>query len=482
MSRIVTNIQSLVSQRVLLQNNRDLNTSMTRLSTGLKINSGKDDPAGLIASEALRAEKKALSASIENIGRANNVIATAEGGLMEINKLLLELETLVDKSANKTGISDTERNANQLQIDSILQSIDRFANTTEFQGKRLLAGELDYDVSAVATSALARVQINGAKIPNDSFRDVEITVTGSAQLAQLNYTASAVTGGTVSVEIAGNKGTEVITFTSGTTVSEMATAITAAKEVTGVSAVASAGSGLQLFSTAFGSSQFVTVGVIEDDGSNFATALQNGDGGDGKDFGRDATVMINGNSAVADGLRASMRSSVLSLDVDLTRDFGTLADPANPSTTFSVLGGGADFMISPTVNLAGVAALGIPSVTTSNLGSTNTGFLSSLATGKVNALNSGNYQQAQEIVREAQQQVSFLRGRLGGFQKNTLETTESSLRVTLENVSAAESSIRETDFAEETSKLTRSQILVQAATRSLQLANNNPQNVLSLLG
>jgi flagellin len=469
-----------VSQRVLLQNNKDLNTTMTRLSTGLKINSGKDDPAGLIASESLRAEKVALNASLYNIERANNVVATAEGGLVEINRLLLDLEDLVDKSANETGISETEREANQLQIDSILQSIDRFANTTEFQGKRLLAGELDYDLSAVATADLERVQINGAKISNNSFRSVDISVTASAQVANLSYGATDVTGGPVTIEVAGNNGTEVMTFTSGTTTAEMATSIQASKAVTGVSAT-DTGSGLELYSTAYGSSQFVSVNILDDQSTNFSGNLASGDGGDGKDYGRDATVMINGNAAVADGLKASMRSAVLSLDVNLSETFGTMGG-GSTTTTFDILGGGADFMISPTVNLSSLAAIGIPSVTTSNLGDTNQGFLSSLATGKDNAIASGNFETSQKIVREAQKQVAFLRGRLGGFQKNTLETTANSLRVTLENTSAAESMIRETDFAQETSNMTKSQVLIQAATRSLQMANSNPQNVLALLG
>lgn len=485
MSRIVTNVPSMIAQRVLRNNNSQLNTSLNRLSTGFKINAGKDDPAGLIASEALRSEKTALNAAMYNISRANNVIATAEGGLVEINKLLLELEDLVDKSANSSGISEDERDANQLQIDSILASIDRFANTTEFQGRRLLSGELDYDTSAVNSSLLQGVSINAARVPNGEYRDVKVEMTASAQVATMLYTASAVSGtgsgNSVTIEVVGNKGTEVITFGSGTTVTEMARAINASKELTGVSATASAGSGLQLFSTNYGSSQFVSVNIIEENGTNFSTSLQRGDGGDTKDYGRDATVRINGNAAVTDGLHASIRTSVLSLDIDLSESFGTMGS-GSTETEFYILGGGSNFMISPTVNLAGLSSLGIPSVTTSNLGNVADGRLSTLATGKNNALSSGNHDVAQRIVREAQSQISFLRGRLGAFQKDTLDTTMNSLLVTYENTSAAESTIRETDFATETANLTRSQILVQSATNTLRMANSNPQNVLALLG
>ena len=99
MSRINTNIQSLLATRVLNKNSRALNQSLERLSTGLRINRGKDDPAGLIASEGLRSSKVAITAAIDNANRANNVIGIAEAGLDEVNRLLLELENLVDRSA-----------------------------------------------------------------------------------------------------------------------------------------------------------------------------------------------------------------------------------------------------------------------------------------------------------------------------------------------------------------------------------------------
>ncbi|RMD64654.1 MAG: flagellin, partial [Planctomycetota bacterium] len=138
MSRINTNVQSLIAQRVLNQNNRSLSTSLERLSTGLRINRGADDPAGLIASENLRAEKSALSSAISNTERAEQVINIAEGGLQEVSGLLNELQGLVTATANDAGLSSEEKKANQLQIDSILQTIDRLANSTSFQGTKLL--------------------------------------------------------------------------------------------------------------------------------------------------------------------------------------------------------------------------------------------------------------------------------------------------------------------------------------------------------
>ena len=121
MSRINTNVESLIARRTLDINNASLNKSLLRLSTGLRINSGRDDPAGLIASETLRASIRATSTAIDNAIRADTIISVAEGGLQEISSLLLDLESLVDQSANEAGITAGEVSANQLQIDSILQ-------------------------------------------------------------------------------------------------------------------------------------------------------------------------------------------------------------------------------------------------------------------------------------------------------------------------------------------------------------------------
>ena len=105
MSRINTNIQSLIARRTLGINNAALNQTLERLSTGLRINSGKDDPAGLIASETLRSSMRAISQAIDNAIRADTIISVAEGSLQEVSSLLLELEALIDQSANEAGLT-----------------------------------------------------------------------------------------------------------------------------------------------------------------------------------------------------------------------------------------------------------------------------------------------------------------------------------------------------------------------------------------
>jgi flagellin len=334
MSRINTNVQSLLATRVLNKNNLSLNTALERISTGLRINSGKDDPAGLIASEALRASKVAITAAIDNAHRADSIVAVAEGGLQEVNRLLLELEDLVTHSANQAGLSPNEVSANQLQIDTILQSLNRIVDTTEFSGRKLLNGNLDFTVSGTTSSNMniSVIQINAAKIPEGS-------------------------SPTVTVEIAVP-------------------------------------------------SEFALV---------------------------------------------------------------------------SATGGRAVFALSPTLGLVGQEALGISAVSTGSLGDGTVGFLATLGSGQGNDLASKNFASAQRVIRKAVDQVSSLRGRLGAFQKDVLAPTVNSLQVTFENTAAAESAIRDADFAVETSNLTRAQILVRSTQATLQIANSLPQSVLSLL-
>ena len=163
MSRINTNVSSMIAQRILGMQNRGLFISLERLSTGLRINRGADDPAGLIASESLRSEKRAISAAIGNAERAEQVVNVAEGGLQEINNLLLDLQSLVAATANEAGISAEEKDANQLQIDSILQTIDRLANDTTFNGLKLLNGNFDYTTSGVSAN-ITDLTINSARL------------------------------------------------------------------------------------------------------------------------------------------------------------------------------------------------------------------------------------------------------------------------------------------------------------------------------
>ncbi|MEM1027760.1 MAG: flagellin, partial [Planctomycetota bacterium] len=145
-------------------------------------------------------------------------------------------------------------------------------------------------------------------------------------------------------------------------------------------------------------------------------------------------------------------------------------------------GGGANFQIGPQLNILQQVGFGIQSEAASNLGDTTVGFLNSITTGGDNSLVGGKTREASEIIDESIDQIAQLRGRLGAFERNTLQTAVRATGITLENLTASESSIRDTDFAAETAELSRAQILQQAGTSTLGIANSNAQNVLSLLG
>ncbi len=503
MTRINTNVQSLISRRVLDVNNKSLNQSLERLSTGLRINSGRDDPAGLIASETLRSSTRAITSAIGNANRADTIIAVAEGGLQEVSALLLDLESLVDQTSNESGLTSEEVSANQLQIDSILQSINRLSESTSFGNKKLLNGNLDFTTSGVnvnestgaALTDLNEVQINAAKVTNGSFRQINLTRVVASSRALTSgvlggTTATSTTvrdgtlGDTTTVQIRGEFGASILSFASGTSVADIVTAVNARSTLTGVQASSFAGTTgtgtptISFASTNFGSDAFVTVSALENSGFTAGDAIGvnavRKKGGDG-------TFTVNGTNAIVKGLKASVRAADISIDLTLSSSFGD-GTSSGSTTSFEITGGGGRFAISPTANLSGLESVGISEVSTAKLGNAATGFLASIGSGLANDLSSKNFNTAQKIVRQAIDEVATLRGRLGSFQKDTLRTTINSLTVARENIIAAESAIRDADFASETSALTRAQILVNSSTSVLQLANSQPQQALSLLG
>jgi flagellin len=468
MSVINTNVSSLIAQQSLAANNASLDTSLQRLSTGLKINSGADNPAGYIASENLQAEQVGIQTAISNASSASNIIGTAEGGLNEVSSLLTQLQGLIGQAANTGGLSTAETSADQLQVDSILSTINRIAGSTTFQGQQLLNGDLDYTTSGVVTSSLQNVQINSASIPDGGTLGVAVQVVSSGKTGVVTYTGGTITGNTVTLQVTGNEGTQQLSFASGTTISSIATAINGVKDATGLSAQVSA-TDLRINSTQFGSTQFVTIKAV----SGTVTGLS---GNSNPAYGKNADVTINGAEAQTSGLAVSYSTAELNLELNLGSKFNKPG-----STTFDVTGGGATFALGSKVTDTNNASIGIASVNTGSLGDATNGYLDSLGSGGTNNLSSGNLVVAQNVLDDAITQVANLSGRLGAFQKFTVGSTVTSLGVAYENISAAESAITDTDFAAETSNLTRDQILQQSATTVLAQANANPQEALNLL-
>jgi len=482
MSRINTNVPSLVAVRVLNSNNQGLQTSLQRLSTGYRINSGKDDPAGLIASEALLAEQQATATAISNAQRADNIIGTAEGALSEISNLLVSLQGLVGGAANKAGLSQDEKDADQLQVDSILSTINRISNSASFEGVKLLNGTFDYATSGLgSTSAFTAISINSAKVGTTTLA-VTVSVVTSAQTGQLNFLGSS-TGlnGASTVSVAGNKGTAQLSFASSTKSSAIVASLNQFTDSTGVQAVLSTDNkSVKLLSTSFGTAQFVS--VSSNNTSAFSTKDKAGVAST-TNYGRNATLTVNGTAAVSNGLSVKAVFGDL-LDVAFT--LNSTINTNGAAKTFGITGGGATFSLGAQVNTANTASIGIGNLNTGSVGkyvkNGSVYTLSDLGSGKAAAVNTGDTTLAQSIVNQSIQDVSVLRGRLGAFQKNVLGSTINSLNVALENVSSSESAIRDTDFASETSNLTRNQILVQAATSVLSQVNQSPQAVLKLLG
>ena len=509
MSRINTNVQSLIAQRNLGINNQALSQTLERLSTGLRITRGKDDPAGLIASENLRAEAAGTGQAIDNAERADQVANIAEGGLQEIAGLLTEVQALVTQAANDGGVSSAEKQANQLQIDSILQTIDRVAAATSFQGIKLLNGNFDYTVDGV-DSDIAAYAVNGAKLTYQGSRDVVVQVTQSAQVGSLFLSfggANLDLGGVADapterfvIEIGGVEGSRELSFSSGTSLADFADTVNTFRDVTGVSATVS-GDGVRLDSVAFGANEFVGVRVVDDGGALGGGVYRlldqdNNTANTGGatsfvaasnrvlDYGQNLGATINGINATTSGKVARINTDFLDVELELTT---VASQQLGNIDAFTITGGGADFQLAGIVNIGNKVSIGIANVASRELGryqdsNGNDFYLANLGAGRELNMVDGDLTKAQRVVSASIKQVSELRGRLGAFQKNTVGATIRSLGVSLENTLAAESVIRDADFAAETSALTRSQILTQSATQVLSIANSQPQNALQLLG
>jgi len=276
--------------------------------------------------------------------------------------------------------------------------------------------------------------------------------------------------GDLVIEVSGNTGSQVLQFASGTSLADMLAAVNLVTDATGVEASQGTGADankLYFTSSDYGSNANVDINIISDEGT-FSTALDATHG-----VGGDVVATVNGVQANSQGNTLSISTATLSMEMTLA------AGTASTTITFNIDGGGALFQLGATVSSSQQARIGIASVSTANLGGTS-GLLYMLASGGDASLETDSAL-AGQIVDQALSQVSSLRGRLGAFQKTTLDTNISTLTDTLTNLTDAQSSITDTDFATETANLTRAQILSQSGLAVLKLANQNPQQVLSLL-
>ncbi|MEL6328908.1 MAG: flagellin [Planctomycetota bacterium] len=522
MARINSNVPALVARFNLGRSNADLETRLERLATGLRINRGADDPAGLITSERIGSELRGVEQAIRNGQRASNVIATTEASLAEVNTLLLDLKRLFVEAANTGANSREERDANQLQIDSAIQSITRISNTASFGGLRLLDGSLDYTTSGIDPSTISQARIRGASFIGSSNLQVEVDVLNSAQQGGLYIDprnspfrtsgAVVVLESSLTLQIGGNRGIRELSFASGQTLANIRDAVNNITPFTGVTVASTnpgnINSGIVFLSEGYGSESFVSVERVNATSTsatlnvyqannnpppatfpvNYAGLIGGQWTSAERDTGRDVSALVNGALARGNGLEVKLDTPQLSLDIILDQTFAT--DPSLALTSFDITGGGSLFQLGPEITAQQQVNIGVQSVAASKLGAVITAgglqFLSSLESGGPNdiatSVQTGDFSIASDIIEAAIDEVTVLRGRLGSFEANVLQTNERSLQAAFENLSASRSVITDADFAEETSKLTRAQILQSSSTSVLTLANQQSQSVLQLLG
>ncbi|MBN1845063.1 MAG: flagellin [Sedimentisphaerales bacterium] len=451
------NTLSSVSAQLALSN--------ARLATGKRINQAMDDPAGIVAIASLDQRLAEIDAAGRNGERINSIIDTADGALSQISSLLGTIQSNA-LSAAGASVTAEERGAYQAEIDAAVDAIDTLVNTTTFNGVRLLDGGTGYNTSGVDTAKLADVRVNSADTAAGTI-SLEVALAAAAEKAVISYSDGNLTDD-VTFSLTGNNGTVQFTLASGSTISNIETAVNAQSDSTGVVAEADGGT-LYFRSSEYGSSQSVQINVTD--------GTFDMDGSVTSDTGGDATVTVNGLTTTADGLQVYFSSGSTSVRFSLTESFGTGA-PA--STTFSITSGGAGWQLD--ANPINRIHYGLTSLNSAYLGNDSVGYLRSIKSGGANDLASGNYHQASNIASAASLHVATERARLGAIQSYTVNSTLSSLSAASTAHAQAKSRIEDIDYAEETANNNRLQLLMQMGTTLLSMMNQNRSQILNLLG
>ena len=488
MALTITNTNTIMLLNILNRNIAAQANTIRQLSTGKRINSGKDDPAGLIALQNLNAELTAVNASLINNQRTDSMLTVADAAIGELSKLLNEIETLVVGSTSSANLTASEIAANQAQIDDALAAIDRIVNTTNFNGKRLLDGTFSIQTVGVSTQFIDSLRVfSRSQVTTDTA--LTVTRVASAQLASATFAfagGTARTSGTTQIAITGTLGTATVTLASGLTQAQIVSTINAAKSQTGVSAIQNS-TNIKLNSTTYGTDAFTSVQVLSGGTINATYGTSTGDGNTANDMsnvskqsGIDANITINGQATGADGLDITYSANGLSLEFTLDSDFGSGNSGANTTTVFTVrAAGGATFQLGTTTSTR--ATIGLDSLASYNLGGGNgTAKLSELKAGGAVDLKT-DPGGALSAVREAIAEVASTRGRIGGFQRFQVGSAISSLQSAQKGLTEATSLIGDTDFAIATARLNQETVLIQAAIQLLGVANQTGAQILSLL-
>ena len=487
---INTNVMSLNSQRQLMKSQNTLATSMQRLSSGLRINSARDDAAGLAISNRMSSQIRGLSQASRNANDGISMAQTAEGSLQEATTMLQRMRDLAVQSANDTNSASDRANL-QKEVVQLQQEIDRIAQTTRFNGKQLLDGTFTAQSLQIGAFASENITLSIGDSQASSIGSNELVATGTLHnaVAAAGTTPASVVLATEDLTVTGNLGSTTVDVAVGATAGAVAAQVNAATASTGVEATAISQATMDTF-TATGTATFtlggsstanISVNIVStSDLTDLADAINAVASTTGvtAELGsaRDAVTLISRNGddiTVTDFLQTGGAANVQGLQADGSNAGAavTLTSGGNDSTR---VGGSLTFSSSETFTVTSAAAGGLFSATTSNASSLSA--VSSIDIGTQNGANN-----ALSVIDGAIQFIDNQRADLGAVQ-NRLESTISNLNNVSENLAAARSRVMDADFAAETATLTKAQILQQAGTAMLAQANQAPQIALSLLG
>lgn len=487
---INTNVASLNTQRHLNSSQTSLSTSLQRLSSGLRINSAKDDAAGLAIAERMTSQIRGQDQARRNANDGISLAQTAEGALQSAGDVLQRIRELAVQSSNATN-SASDRQALNAEVNQLTAEMDRIAKTTEFNGRKLLDGSFTTATFQVGANAGQTIQATTANFSTNQFGGYRIgsvvaanagakgdLTAGSTAFALPSSAAATnrVAGGTVTVN--GAAGAAAVTIPAGASAKTAAQLINADNGTTGVSASAKTEFDID-FSAPNVSYKF---DVTSDNAAaitvSFTIGSEDNDG---------LAAAVNAFNDVSAKTGVSARVNDAGDGLTLLNSFGeniTIANAASGSNTATIGG---------TSTAAGATAIGtgqlvLDSDKSFSIDAPNTtDFFNNVSAAaqlqKVSELDVSSVDAAQRTLAIADAALSAINGqraKFGALQAR-FETTISNLQVSSENLSASRSRIRDTDFAAETANLTRAQILQQAGSAMLAQANALPQQVLSLL-
>jgi len=496
---INTNIASLNAQRNLGKTQGTLSKSMERLSSGLRINSAKDDAAGLAISNRMTSQIRGLNQAVRNANDGISLAQTAEGAMQESTNLLQRMRELAVQSANASN-SANDRAALNAEVNQLKNEMNRIASSTTFNGLNILDGTFTaqkFQIGANANETIS-VSIDGMAA-NDLGRNALTTTNATANQGTGSATAAAATLpaqntiGAQTLTIAGDKGSKTVGVTGGDTAEAIAANINKESANTGVSAKATTTatlSGLTASGTVTltldsgGTSSTVSAAVTGSDLSGLSTAINDNSGTTG------ITAEVNGGTLTltqAEGkdirLADFSHSGNSGEQVTLTSADGNAVTLTGPNAG---VGAADSTIVSGTIELSSSGTFFASSTAANTAGSifnvaANTNVASTAEQiSSVDISNVTGANKAISIIDSAMEKIDNQRGDLGAVQ-NRFESTIANLQNVSENLSAARSRILDADIAQETSNMTKQNILQQAGVSILAQANQGPQLALSLL-